>query len=89
MLGSRLVPRMSGYLVVEFFEEERAVEVVPGKWVFQANSKFNCPCGLDHLRSSSLVSKCADPLDYFKITWSICSCKVLFRTGEYILHIFY
>ena len=76
---------MSGYLVVEFLEEERAVEVVPAKWVFQDNSKCNWPCGLDRLKFSSLVSKCADPLDYPKIKWSICSCAVLFGTGEYFL----
>ena len=63
------------------------MEVVSAKLVFEANSKCNWPCGLNELRFSSLVSKCADPFDYPKITWSICSCKVLFGTGKYILHI--
>ena len=75
--------RMSGYCVVEFFEEEgKPVEAVPAKWVFQRNKKCNWPCGLDRLKFTNLVSKCVDPLDQPKINWSIYNCRVLFGTGE-------
>ncbi|CAG7816930.1 unnamed protein product, partial [Allacma fusca] len=65
------------------FPKDNTVEIVPFNWLLANKTESHWPVNTDDIKTTNLVKKSVDPLEYPKVNWEIYDCKIRGGSDSY------